>query len=153
MYLCRSWILMCYLLFVRSSSRGSSTGGNSNCYSSSHSFHVELWNYIKQQSYALPKCSGPAQQKSFHVEVPEPDEEAHQIEVVLENTLAKLANENGDNNSVSNRVVNGISNLHVGDDCWSQSWQQFVVPILVAEEHWYIYLTLIHMPLDGIPRT
>ena len=93
-----------------SSSRGSSTGGNSGCYSSSHSFHVELWNYIKQQSYASSKCAGPAQQNSFHVEVPEPDEEAHQIEVVLESTLAKLADENGS-------VVNGISDLHVGDNC------------------------------------
>lgn len=95
------------------SSKGSRNGESVDCYSSSHAFHVELWNHIKQQSYASSKCVGPAPQKSFHVEVPEPDEEVQTIETALETALVQLANDNGNGNG---KASNGISGLHVDDD-------------------------------------
>lgn len=95
------------------SSRGARNGESVDCYSSSHVFHVELWNHIKQESYASSKCVGPAPQKSFHVEVPEPDAEVQTIETALETALVKLANDDGNGNG---KVLNGISGLHVDDD-------------------------------------
>ena len=92
------------------SSKGSRNGEYDDCYSSTHSFHVELWNYIKQQSYASSKCVGPLPQKSFHVEVPEPNEEVHSIEVALETAFVQLADENGNG---ANDVSNGFSGLCV----------------------------------------
>ena len=93
------------------SSRGSTNAETTDLYSSTHSFHAELWNYIKQQSYASSKCVGPRPQKSYHVEVPEPDEEVHSIEIALETTLDRLAVENGDG---ANDVSNELSGLCAG---------------------------------------
>lgn len=97
------------------SSRGSMNGGTVDCYSSSHQFHVELWNYIKQQSYAVNKCVGPTPQKSFHVEVPEPDVELQSIETALETALVQLADGSANGNG-NGKILNGISDLSIGKD-------------------------------------
>lgn len=119
--------------FCHDSKRGGSSRGSKNeptvdCYSSSHPFHVELWNYIKQQSYASSKCIGPMPQKSFHVEVPEPDAEVQTIECALESALVKLADggrvnvddgvdEDGSVNGNRNGgFLNGVSRLSVRGD-------------------------------------
>ncbi|MCO5583035.1 hypothetical protein L7F22_036941 [Adiantum nelumboides] len=101
------------------SKRGGSSKGSRNeetvdCYSSSHAFHVDLWNYIKQQSYASSRCVGPAPQPSFHVEVPEPDAEVQTIECALETALVQLADSSA-NGKGNGDVLNGISGLSVKD--------------------------------------
>ncbi|MCO5564076.1 hypothetical protein L7F22_017732 [Adiantum nelumboides] len=101
------------------SKRGGSSKGSKNeetvdCYSSSHSFHVDLWNHIKQQSYASSRCVGPAPQPSFHVEVPEPDAEVQTIECALETALVQLADSSA-NGKGNGDVLNGISGLSVND--------------------------------------
>eukprot|EP00250_Pteridium_aquilinum_P000139 c10159_g1_i1 orf=49-1068(+) len=63
-----------------------------DCFSPSHPFHVEVWNYIKQQSY-VSKCMGPAPQKSFHIEVPQPKEEVQIIEEELESAVVHFTDE------------------------------------------------------------
>eukprot|EP00250_Pteridium_aquilinum_P010182 c19200_g2_i1 orf=370-1416(-) len=95
------------------SSRGSRNVGTVDCYSSSHPFHVELWNYIKQQSYASSKCIGPTPQKSFHVEVPEPDAELQTIETALETAFVKLADDSANGNG---KILNGVSGLSIDKD-------------------------------------
>lgn len=92
---------------------GSKHGGSSksaglvDCFPSSHPFHVEVWNYIKQQSY-ISKCVGPAPQKSYHVEVPEPDEEVHTIESAVESAMEKFTDE-----GCSKETSNGFSKLRL----------------------------------------
>eukprot|EP00249_Psilotum_nudum_P013841 c24543_g1_i1 orf=404-1447(-) len=81
-----------------------------DCFSPSHSFYVELWNYMKQHANVL-KCIGPAPQKSFHVEVPEPDEEMHTIEVALETALENLSED-----GASEVVLNGVTTLNIDND-------------------------------------
>lgn len=81
-----------------------------DCFSPSHRFHVEVWNYIKQQSY-VSKCLGPAPQKSFHVEVPQPKEEVQTIEEELESVVVHFDDE-GCSNGNSLRV----SCLRVDDE-------------------------------------
>ena len=53
-----------------------------DCYSPMHDFHVTLWNHIKQNSH-MSKCVGPMPQKSFHVEVPEPEQKVKFIQSTL----------------------------------------------------------------------
>ncbi|KAI5064064.1 hypothetical protein GOP47_0020734 [Adiantum capillus-veneris] len=98
------------------SSKGSKNEATDDCYSSSHAFHVELWNHIKQQSYASSKCVGPAPQKSFHVEVPEPDAELQTIECALETALVKLADGSTANGKGNGDALNGMSSLSVSDE-------------------------------------
>lgn len=48
--------------------------GLANCFSPSHQFHQDVWNYIKQRHYTS-KCIGPSPQRSLHVELPAASEE------------------------------------------------------------------------------
>lgn len=95
------------------SSRGSSNGGTVDCYSSSHPFHMELWNYMKQQSYKSNKCVGPMPQKSFHVAVPELDAEAQSIGSAIATVLVQLEDNEVNGNG---KVLNGILDLSLGKD-------------------------------------
>lgn len=80
-----------------SKQRGSSSkgGGSIDCYSPLHPFHVDVWNYMKKQSY-MSKCVGPTPQKSYHVEVPEPDQ-------TIESALVQFA-EDGCSDEATKRV-------------------------------------------------
>ncbi|MCO5605307.1 hypothetical protein L7F22_059489 [Adiantum nelumboides] len=81
-----------------------------DCFSPSHAFHVEVWSYIKQQSY-VSKCVGPSPQKSFHVEVPQPKEEVQTIEEELQSAVMHFSDEGcSEGNSLR------FSCLNVDDD-------------------------------------
>lgn len=67
--------------FCKSKEKGSSSYTD-DCYSSSHPFHVAVWNHIKQQSY-MSKYVEPVRQSSYHVEVPDPARDIRTIESVL----------------------------------------------------------------------
>lgn len=73
--------------FCKAKERGSSSsskgGGSVDCYSPLHPFHVEVWNYIKQQSY-MSRCVGPIPLTSYHVEVPDPAQDVQTIESIFE---------------------------------------------------------------------
>ncbi|KAH7286502.1 hypothetical protein KP509_32G010000 [Ceratopteris richardii] len=98
------------------SSKGSKNSSIVDCYSSSDPFHMELWNHIKQQSYSAFKCLGTTPQKSFHVEVPEPDEELHSIEYALETALVKLADDDAQIEPINGKMAKNLSGLSVSDD-------------------------------------
>lgn len=99
--------------FCRSDSKNagsSKSRGVVDCFTSSHPFHVEVWNYIKQQSY-VSKCVGPAVQQSYHVEIPEPDEAVQTIETALESALVKFSD-----NGCSEEAFNEFSGLRLEED-------------------------------------
>ncbi|KAH7431626.1 hypothetical protein KP509_08G057200 [Ceratopteris richardii] len=88
------------------SSQGS-TKGLDDCYSSSHPFHKELYNYIKQKSYSVSKYLGPSPCSSLHVEVPEADAETQIFETAIETAIVKLRDETlsiNDNGKTMNDV-------------------------------------------------
>lgn len=81
------------------SSRYSRDGTTDNCYSLDHSFHQQVYNYIKQQA-ALLESVAPIKEGSFHVDFPEPDPEDATIAQTIESELHKLGKQNGLSNSL-----------------------------------------------------
>ncbi|GAB2298993.1 hypothetical protein Dimus_033069 [Dionaea muscipula] len=71
-----------------------SGGGVSDCFALHHSFHQELYNYIKEQA-SLCKATEPVKQGSFRVEIPEPLPGEVEIARTIESELHKLENQNG----------------------------------------------------------
>lgn len=99
--------------FSRQEGSGSSKHNNGktvDCFSPDHPFHVELYSYIKQQA-AIVKPVAPAKLGSFHVEVPEQDDEGTIIVQTLESALQNLGDEEAVENGVANLNVNGAQSL------------------------------------------
>lgn len=80
--------------FCKREGSGSSrnrTNSTDDCYSLDHSFHQQLYNYIKQQAFSLEQVA-PIKQGSFHVDYPEHDPEEKIIAQSIEAELQKLGN-------------------------------------------------------------
>ncbi|KAK4754357.1 hypothetical protein SAY87_002461 [Trapa incisa] len=78
--------------------------GNENCFSLDHPFHWELYNYIKEQSLIREPIE-PIKQGSFHVRVPDPPLERHEITATIECELHKLEHSNGLSDSVNGMKI------------------------------------------------
>ncbi|GMJ11577.1 hypothetical protein like AT1G55840 [Hibiscus trionum] len=88
------------------SSRNSSNGSVDNCFSLDHTYHQQLYDYIKQQS-TLVETGRPIKQGSVHVDFPEVDPEDAKIAETIESEFQKLADQNGICNSLNDLKVNG----------------------------------------------
>ncbi|XP_058115316.1 phosphatidylinositol/phosphatidylcholine transfer protein SFH1-like [Magnolia sinica] len=94
--------------FCRREGSGSSrhsTAGPDDCFSLDHTFHQQLYNYIKQQS----QCQGPAapiKQGSFHVDFPDPEPEKTKIAQTIESEMHKLSDRNGLVHSLDSMKIN-----------------------------------------------
>lgn len=90
--------------------------GTLDCFSPNHKFHVDLWNYMKDQAEALAAVSA-RPQGSVHVTVPswEEPEVGGSAEVVhmIEETMEKLAAEQ--NGKDPDQLLNGLSSLKMQD--------------------------------------
>ncbi|EXB51017.1 hypothetical protein L484_023719 [Morus notabilis] len=76
------------------SSRHSGIGVGDNCFSLDHSFHQELYNYVKRQAEAMESIA-PIKEGSFHVKFPEPDPKDAKIARTIETEFHKFENQNG----------------------------------------------------------
>ncbi|PPD96772.1 hypothetical protein GOBAR_DD06178 [Gossypium barbadense] len=93
------------------SSRNSSNGTVDNCFSLDHTFHQQLYNYIKQQS-TLIEASLPIRQGSVHVKFPKPGLEDTEIVKTIQTELDRFADQNAVCNSmnvVKNEMTPSIS--------------------------------------------
>ncbi|KAB2033096.1 hypothetical protein ES319_D05G424800v1 [Gossypium barbadense] len=88
------------------SSRNSSNGTVDNCFSLDHTFHQQLYNYIKQQS-TLIEASLPIRQGSVHVKFPKPGLEDTEIVKTIQTELDRFADQNAVCNSMNVVKVNG----------------------------------------------
>ncbi|XP_022734457.1 phosphatidylinositol/phosphatidylcholine transfer protein SFH9-like isoform X2 [Durio zibethinus] len=88
------------------SSRHSSNVAIDNCFSLEHTFHQQLYNYIKQQA-TLTATGLPIKQGSVHVDFPEPDPEGTKIAKTIESEFNRLADQNGLCNSLNGLKVDG----------------------------------------------
>ncbi|XP_038996968.1 uncharacterized protein LOC120121742 [Hibiscus syriacus] len=88
------------------SSRNSSNGTVDNCFSLDHTYHQQLYDYIKQQA-TLVETGRPIKQGSVHVDFPEPDPEDAKIANTIKSEFQKLADQNGTSNSLNGHKVNG----------------------------------------------
>ncbi|CAM8992416.1 unnamed protein product [Rhodiola kirilowii] len=80
------------------SSKHSGNGSTDNCFSLSHPFHQQLYDYVKHQASLLE--SGPIiKQGSFHVNFPEPDTDGTKIAKTIETEFHKYGDCNGRSNS------------------------------------------------------
>ncbi|KAK1582580.1 hypothetical protein Q3G72_016416 [Acer saccharum] len=76
------------------SSRSNGNGTNANCFSFDHTFHQELYNYVKQQ-VPLTKTVPPIKQGSFHVDFPVPNPDEARIARTIEVEFHRLGDQNG----------------------------------------------------------
>ncbi|KAI4321725.1 hypothetical protein MLD38_035073 [Melastoma candidum] len=88
------------------SSRHSDNGIIDDCFSMDHTFHQQLYNYIKEQALLLESV-GPIRQGSVHVTIPDQDPEEARIKHKIESELHKLGNQNGLVGSMNGLTVNG----------------------------------------------
>ncbi|KAH1063075.1 hypothetical protein J1N35_028062 [Gossypium stocksii] len=88
------------------SSRNRSNGTVDNCFSLDHTFHQQLYNYIKQQS-TLIEASLPIKQGSVHVKFPKSGLEDTEIVKTIQSELDKFADQNAECNSMNAVKVNG----------------------------------------------
>ncbi|KAK8301051.1 hypothetical protein V6Z12_D05G436100 [Gossypium hirsutum] len=88
------------------SSRNSSNGTVDNCFSLDHTFHQQLYNYIKQQS-TLIEASLPIRQGSVHVKFPKLGLEDTEIVKTIQTELDRFADQNAVCNSMNVVKVNG----------------------------------------------
>ncbi|XP_031403450.1 phosphatidylinositol/phosphatidylcholine transfer protein SFH9 isoform X1 [Punica granatum] len=88
------------------SSSGSDNGTVDDCFSLDHTFHQQLYNYIKQQ--ALLMDSSPVKQGSVHVTFLEPEPDDAEIAQTIESEIHKLGeNKRGLVSMMSGLKVNG----------------------------------------------
>ncbi|XP_077222582.1 phosphatidylinositol/phosphatidylcholine transfer protein SFH9-like [Tasmannia lanceolata] len=95
--------------FCRREGSGSSrhsNPGTDDCFSLDHTFHQQLYNYIKQQSLSFQTVP-PIKQGSFHVDFPEPDPEGSKIAQTIESEFHKFGGQNGLSHSLSDLEING----------------------------------------------
>ncbi|KAI4320844.1 hypothetical protein MLD38_034287 [Melastoma candidum] len=88
------------------SSRHSDSGITDNCFSLDHTFHQQLYNYIKEQALLVEPVS-PIRQGSVHVSIPDQDPEDRRIKHTIESELHKLGNQNGLVTALNGLKVNG----------------------------------------------
>ncbi|XP_039028042.1 SEC14 cytosolic factor-like [Hibiscus syriacus] len=89
------------------SSRNSSSNGTiDNCFSLDHTYHRQLYDYIKQEA-TLIETGRPIKQGSVHVDFPELDPKDAKIAETIESEFQKLADQNGKCNSLNGVKVNG----------------------------------------------
>ncbi|KAE8723570.1 Detected protein of unknown function [Hibiscus syriacus] len=88
------------------SSRNGSNGTVDDCFSLDHTFHQQLYNYVKQQSTLVE--TGLLKQGSVHVDFPKPGLEDTEIAKTVESELHELADKNALFNSLSGIKVNGV---------------------------------------------
>ncbi|KAB1995335.1 hypothetical protein ES319_D13G154200v1 [Gossypium barbadense] len=88
------------------SSRNRSNGTIDNCFSLDHSYHQQLYNYIRHQANLI-ESGRPIKQGSVHVEFPEPDPEDTKIAKTIESEFQRLADQNGICNSLNGLKING----------------------------------------------
>ncbi|KAE8679167.1 Detected protein of confused Function [Hibiscus syriacus] len=89
------------------SSRNSSSNGTiDNCFSLDHTYHRQLYDYIKQEA-TLIETGRLIKQGSVHVEFPELDPVDAKIAETIESEFQKLADQNGICNSLNGVKVNG----------------------------------------------
>ncbi|KAK2640133.1 hypothetical protein Ddye_027928 [Dipteronia dyeriana] len=69
-------------------------GTNANCFSFDHTFHQQLYNYVKQQ-VSLTETVSPIKQGSFHVDFPVPNPDEARIARTIEVEFHRLADQNG----------------------------------------------------------
>ncbi|CAK7324487.1 unnamed protein product [Dovyalis caffra] len=95
--------------FCRKEGSGSSKHAEdgSNCFSSDHAFHQQLYGYMNQQAGLLDSIS-PIKQGSVHVDFPDPDPEDSKIAKTIETELHRLRDRNGLSNSLNGLEVNGL---------------------------------------------
>ncbi|GLJ23611.1 hypothetical protein SUGI_0447170 [Cryptomeria japonica] len=101
--------------FSRQEGSGSSRRNNDqmiDCFSPNHQFHLELYDYIKQQA-SIAKPVAPAKMGSFHVDVPEQDDEGTVIIQTIETALHSMGNESEVENGIANLRVNGDQSLRL----------------------------------------
>ncbi|XP_009147474.1 SEC14 cytosolic factor isoform X1 [Brassica rapa] len=72
------------------SGRHISNGAEDNCFSLDHSFHQELYSYVKQQALVKGPSNAPIRHGSVHVRFPEPATEGTKIFDTLESEFQKL---------------------------------------------------------------
>ncbi|KAF3783558.1 Phosphatidylinositol/phosphatidylcholine transfer protein [Nymphaea thermarum] len=92
--------------FCRREGSGSSRHYNAevdDCFSLDHSFHQQMYSYIKQQSLGS-QLTMPAPQGSFHVRFPEPDPEGSMIAETIESELHRLEGQNSHCNPGSLKI-------------------------------------------------
>ncbi|XP_077215037.1 phosphatidylinositol/phosphatidylcholine transfer protein SFH1-like [Tasmannia lanceolata] len=95
--------------FCRREGSGSSrhsNPGTDNCFSLDHTFHQQLYNYVKQQSSSFRTIT-PIKQGSFHVDFPEPDDGDSKIVQTIESEFHKFGDRNGLSHSLSGLEING----------------------------------------------
>ncbi|XVE80572.1 hypothetical protein DITRI_Ditri14bG0150500 [Diplodiscus trichospermus] len=96
--------------FCRKEDSGSSHRGSNgtldNCFSLDHTFHQQLYNYIKQQA-RLIETGLPIKQGSVHVDFPERDPDDAKIAETIECELHRIADQNGLCSSLNGLKVNG----------------------------------------------
>ncbi|KAK8545771.1 hypothetical protein V6N13_067035 [Hibiscus sabdariffa] len=88
------------------SSRNRSNGAVDNCFSLDHTYHQQLYDYVKKQA-KLIETGRPIKQGSVHVDFPEPDPEDAKIAKTIESEFQRLAGQNGICNSLNSLKVNG----------------------------------------------
>ncbi|KAL5974350.1 hypothetical protein ACLOJK_031014 [Asimina triloba] len=86
------------------SSRYSSAGVD-YCFSADHTFHQQVYNYIKQQAQ-LQEPAMPIKQGSFHVDFPDPEPEKTVIAQTIESEFHKLSDRNGLSHSLDSMKIN-----------------------------------------------
>ncbi|CAN6448279.1 unnamed protein product [Victoria cruziana] len=93
--------------FCRREGSGSSRHSNAevvdDCFSLDHSFHQQMYSYIKQQSLG-PRLTMAVPQGSFHVHFPEPDPEGTKIAETIESELHRLEGQNSNCNPESLKI-------------------------------------------------
>ncbi|KAA3467348.1 SEC14 cytosolic factor-like [Gossypium australe] len=89
------------------STRHSSNGTADNCFSLDHTYHQQLYTYIKHQT-THKETNSPIKQGSVHVEFPEPDPDDTTIALTIESELHRLADQNGLCKSLNGLKVNGV---------------------------------------------
>ncbi|GMJ05008.1 hypothetical protein like AT1G55840 [Hibiscus trionum] len=75
------------------SNNGTNNGMVDNCFSLDHTYHQQLYSYVKQQAI-LKETGSPVREGSVHVEFPELDPDDTKIALTIESELHKLADRN-----------------------------------------------------------
>lgn len=88
------------------SSRHNSNGTLDNCFSLDHTFHQQLYNYVKHQA-TLIENGLLIKEGSVHVDFPEPAPEDTKIAKTIACEFHRLADQNGICNSLNDLKVNG----------------------------------------------
>lgn len=87
------------------SGRNASNGTIDNCFSLDHSFHQELYNYVKQQAMEF-ETTIPIRHGSVHVDFPGPDPQDAKIAKTIEAEFHRIGKQNRLSHSINGLKVN-----------------------------------------------